>query len=103
VAKAKGLHFDQTVILLGFYARPISIRCGASAFAIRRPVRCWCLLHRASVGHHPPLPLPVAHRTVFKWRKQHLRIKIFYDTSDNAGCIQAKPACGYAESKSAAR
>ena len=34
--------------------------------------------------HRPALQMPLAGRVVFKWIKQHLRIKTFFGTNENA-------------------
>ena len=66
----------------------IPIRCGASAFAIRRPARRWCFSpttspNRPSLSRHSTAAGGVSN-CFSNGFKQHLRIKAFYGNSDNA-------------------
>ncbi len=89
VDKATGLIFDQDVVLTGFYSRqdyPIAIR--RVVYRDLATGKKYCYLTNNFV-----LPaLTIAHlykarwqvELFFKWIKQHLRIKAFYGTSENA-------------------
>ena len=41
-------------------------------------------LHASSTYDRPDLPVPLAGGALFRWIKQHLRIKSFFGTSENA-------------------
>lgn len=89
VDKTTGLIFDQDVVLTGFYSRqdyPITIR--RVVYRDLATGKKYCYLTNNFV-----LPaLTIAHlykarwqvELFFKWIKQHLRIKAFYGTSENA-------------------
>lgn len=93
VDKATGLRFDQTVILTGFYTRrdylaPLR-RIG---FRDLQPGKA--LVFLTNNFAEPALTIAQLYRCrwrielFFKWIKQHLRIKAFYGTSDNAVRVQ---------------
>ncbi len=89
VAKRTGLRFDQTVLLYGFYAqqdfpqalRRIGYRDRETGKALTFLTNNFCV---------PALTIARLYQCrwqielFFKWMKQHLRIKAFYGTSDNA-------------------
>jgi len=89
VAKRTGLRFDQTVVLYGFYAqqdfpealRRIGYRDLETGKALTFLTNNFCV---------PALTIARLYQCrwqielFFKWMKQHLRIKAFYGTSDNA-------------------
>jgi hypothetical protein len=89
VDKTTGLRFDQTVILTGYYARR------AYPEALRRigfcdPQTGKALVFLTNNFTEPALTIAQLYRCrwrielFFKWIKQHLRIKAFYGTSENA-------------------
>jgi hypothetical protein len=93
VDKATGLRLDQTVILLGDYARrdyPAPLR----RIGFRDPQSGKALVFLTNNFTEPALTIAQLYRCrwrielFFKWLKQHLRIKAFYGTSDNAVRIQ---------------
>jgi hypothetical protein len=93
VDKTTGLRFDQTVILTGFSARrdyPEPLR----RIGFRDPQTCKALVFLTNNFTEPALTIAQLYRCrwrielFFKWIKQHLRIKAFYGTSDNAVRVQ---------------
>ena len=89
VDKSTGLRLDQTVVLTGFYARrsyPAVLR----RIAYRDPLTGKKLVFLTNNFTVPALIIAQLYRCrwqielFFKWIKQHLRIKSFYGTSDNA-------------------
>ena len=89
VAKSTGLLLDQTVGLVGFYALrnyPTALR----RIACRDPLTGKKLVFLTNNFTVPALTIAHLYRCrwqielFFKWIKQHLRIKNFYGTSDNA-------------------
>ena len=93
VDKSTGLRFDQTVILTGFYARrayPDPLR----RIGFRDPQTGKALVFLTNNFTEPALTIAQLYRCrwrielFFKWIKQHLRIKAFYGTSDNAVRVQ---------------
>jgi hypothetical protein len=89
VAKATGLLLDQTVGLVGFYALrnyPTALR----RIAYRDPLTGKKLVFLTNNFTVPAPTIANLYRCrwqielFFKWIKQHLRIKNFYGTSDNA-------------------
>ena len=89
VAKSKGLLLDQTIQLTGFYPRrsyPTILR----RIAYRDPLTKKKLVFLTNNFTVPALTITQLYRSrwqielFFKWIKQHLRIKRFYGTSDNA-------------------
>jgi len=89
VEKSTGLRSDQTVILKGFYARkdyPERLR-RISYFDAENHKR---LVFLTNHFHLPALTIAQLYKCrwqielFFKWIKQHLRIKAFYGTSENA-------------------
>jgi hypothetical protein len=89
VNKSTGVRFDQTVVLTGFYsdiAYPEPLR--RIGFVDRKKrKRLTFLTNNFDLS---PLTIARLYRTrwqvelFFKWLKQHLRIKAFYGTSENA-------------------
>jgi hypothetical protein len=89
VDRSTGLMCDQTIMLTGFYS------CQAFATPLRRirfkdPVtgkRLVCLTNNFAL---PAITITELYRCrwqvelFFKWIKQHLRIKVFFGTSENA-------------------
>jgi IS4 transposase len=84
---------DQTVILTGFYARrdyPDPLR----RIGFRDPLTGKALVFLTNNFAEPALTIAQLYRCrwrielFFKWIKQHLRIKAFYGTSDNAVRVQ---------------
>jgi len=62
------------------------MRCGASVISMWKPGEVQVLTNNFTL---PALTIALIYkaagsRTVFKWIKQHLRIKSFYGTSENA-------------------
>jgi hypothetical protein len=93
VAKSSGLRFDQTVVLSGFYSRqqyPEALR----RIGFRDPKTGKALVFLTNNFTEPALTIAQLYRCrwqvelFFKWIKQHLRIKAFYGTSENAVRIQ---------------
>ena len=68
----------------------VGIRAAYAAFAaddvspLRRALRRRAQLRAASSHYRRSLSVPVSGLIVFKWIKQHLRIKVFFGTSENA-------------------
>jgi hypothetical protein len=93
VDKATGLRFDQTVVLSGFYSQqeyPEALR----RVGYRDPQTGKSLVFLTNNFTEPALTIAQLYRCrwqvelFFKWIKQHLRIKAFYGTSENAVRIQ---------------
>jgi hypothetical protein len=93
VDKTTGLRFDQTVVLTGFYARkdyPAPVR----RIGFRDPQTGKDFVFLTNNFSEPALTIAQLYRCrwrielFFKWLKQHLRIKAFYGTSDNAVRVQ---------------
>jgi hypothetical protein len=89
VDKTTGLLFDQTIILQGFYPGkyfPDKLR-RIGFFDTERNKRLFFLTNNFSL---PALTIAQLYKCrwrveiFFKWIKQHLRIKAFYGTSENA-------------------
>ena len=89
VDKSTGLRLDQTVVLIGFYAvrnYPTVLR----RIAYHDPLTGKKLVFLTNNFTVPALIIAQLYRCrwqielFFKWIKQHLRIKSFYGTSDNA-------------------
>lgn len=89
VDKSTGLRLDQTVVLVGFYVLrdyPTVLR----RIAYSDPVSGKKLVFLTNNFTVPALTIAQLYRCrwqvelFFKWIKQHLRIKSFYGTSDNA-------------------
>ena len=89
VDKATGLRFDQTVVLSGFYSQqeyPEVLR----RIGFRDPLTGKSLVFLTNNFTEPALTIAQLYRCrwqvelFFKWIKQHLRIKAFYGTSENA-------------------
>ena len=89
VDKTTGLRFDQTVVMTGFYARrdyPDALR----RIGYRDPQTGQGLVFLTNNFTAPALTIAQLYRgrwqieLFFKWIKQHLRIKAFYGTSQNA-------------------
>ena len=89
VDKSTGLLLDQTVALVGFYALrnyPTALR----RIGYRDPLTGKKLVFLTNNFTVPALTIAQLYRCrwqielFFKWIKQHLRIKNFYGTSDNA-------------------
>jgi hypothetical protein len=93
VDKSIGLRFDQTVVLNSFYVQrgyPEAIR----RIGYRDPVSGQSLVFLTNNFSLPALTVTQVYRSrwqvelFFKWIKQHLRIKAFYGTSENAARTQ---------------
>jgi len=91
--KTTGLRFDQTVVLSGFYSHqqyPEALR----RIGFRDPQTGKALVFLTNNFTEPALTIALLYRCrwqielFFKWIKQHLRIKAFYGTSENAVRIQ---------------
>jgi hypothetical protein len=89
VDKTTGLRFDQTVVTVGFYARqdyPAPLR----RIGYRDPKTGKVLVFLTNNFTVPALTIAQLYHgrwqieLFFKWIKQHLRIKAFYGTSQNA-------------------
>jgi hypothetical protein len=89
VDKTTGLFFDQTVVLSGFYARrayPETLR----RVGCRDPQTGQALVFLTNNFTVPARAIAQLYHCrwqielFFKWIKQHLRIKAFYGTSENA-------------------
>lgn len=89
VDKRTGLRFDQTVVLCGFYAHqayPDALR----RIGYRDPQTGKALVFLTNNFIVPALAIAQLYHgrwrieLFFKWIKQHLRIKAFYGTSENA-------------------
>ena len=93
VDKSTGLRCDQTIILSGFYSRrdyPEVLR----RISFRDPETKKCYVFLTNNFSEPALKIAQLYRCrwnielFFKWIKQHLRIKAFYGTSENAVRVQ---------------
>jgi hypothetical protein len=93
IDKATGLRFDQTVVLSGFYSQrqyPEAVR----RIGFRDLQTGKSLVFLTNNFTEPALTIAQLYRCrwqvelFFKWIKQHLRIKAFYGTSENAVRIQ---------------
>jgi hypothetical protein len=89
VDKATGLRFDQTIVLTGFYTRrdyPDTLR----RIGFRDPESGRRLVLLTNNFIESALTMAQLYRCrwqielFFKWLKQHLRIKSFYGTTENA-------------------
>jgi len=89
VDKSTGLRFDQTVVTAGFYTRrdyPDALR----RIGYRDPKTRKALVFLTNNFTAPALTIAQLYHgrwqieLFFKWIKQHLRIKAFYGTSQNA-------------------
>lgn len=89
VDKASGLQCDQTILLRGFYpgkAYPDRLR----RIRYLDPESGRLLVFLTNSFLLPPLTIAILYRyrwrveLFFKWIKQHLRIKAFYGTTENA-------------------
>jgi Transposase DDE domain/Domain of unknown function (DUF4372) len=89
VDKSTGLHFDQTVVTVSFYAQrdyPDPLR----RIGYRDPKTAKALVFLTNNFTAPALTIAQLYHgrwqieLFFKWIKQHLRIKAFYGTSPNA-------------------
>jgi hypothetical protein len=89
IDKSTGLRFDQTVVLSSFYSRqqyPEALR----RVGFRDPKTGKALVFLTNNFTEPALTIAQLYRCrwqvelFFKWIKQHLRIKAFYGTSENA-------------------
>jgi Transposase DDE domain/Domain of unknown function (DUF4372) len=89
VDKSAGLLLDQTVVLIGFYAFR-NYSAVLRRIAYRDPLTGKKLVFLTNNFTVPALIIAHLYRSrwqielFFKWIKQHLRIKSFYGTSDNA-------------------
>lgn len=89
VDKPSGLRFDQTVVLQHFYARR-HYPDGLRRIGFRDPQTGSALVFLTNNFTEPALVITQLFHCrwqielFFKWIKQHLRIKAFYGTSDNA-------------------
>jgi IS4 transposase len=88
-AKKSGVRFDQTVVLTGFYSHqqyPDALR----RIGYRDPLTGKSLVFLTNNFRVPALTIARLYKSrwqielFFKWIKQHLRIKAFYGTSENA-------------------
>jgi Transposase DDE domain len=90
-----GIICDQTIALDGHYSASITPNiCGASASGTQSPARRWRSSPTSLVGRDhlralqkplaEPAPAKAGVELFFKWIKQHLRIKRFFGTSENA-------------------
>jgi len=93
VDKTTGLRFDQSVVTVGFYARrnyPDALR----RIGYRDPKTGTTLVFLTNNFTVPALTIAQLYHgrwqieLFFKWIKQHLRIKAFYGTSQNAVRLQ---------------
>jgi hypothetical protein len=93
VDKATGLRSDQTVVLSGFYSRQQYYEA-LRRIGFRDPKTGKALVFLTNNFTEPALTIAQLYRCrwqvelFFKWIKQHLRIKAFYGTSENAVRIQ---------------
>ena len=93
VAKASGVRFDQTVVLTGFYSHqqyPDALR----RVGYRDPLTGKRFVFLTNNFRLSALTIARLYKSrwqielFFKWIKQHLRIKAFYGTSENAVRVQ---------------
>ena len=93
VDKKAGVRFDQTVLLTGFYPHqhyPDPLR----RIGYRDPTTKKDLVFITNNFREPATTIAALYKSrwqvelFFKWIKQHLRIKAFYGTSDNAVRVQ---------------
>jgi hypothetical protein len=89
IDKESGILFDQTIFLTGFYSAkdyPVSLR-RVGYYDAEKAKRLVFMTNNFDL---PPLTIAQLYRLrwqvelFFKWIKQHLRIKAFYGTSENA-------------------
>jgi len=89
VKKSLGIRFDQTIILEGFYSHrgyPDTLR----RIGYTDPTTGKKLVFLTNNFSEPALTIALLYKSrwqvelFFKWIKQHLRIKAFYGTSENA-------------------
>lgn len=89
VNKTTGLRLDQTVVLTQFYARR-DYPDGLRRIGYRDPQSGRALVFLTNNFTEPALTITQIYHCrwqielFFKWLKQHLRIKAFYGTSENA-------------------
>ena len=89
VDKTTGLRFDQTVVTVGFYARR-DYSDALRRIGYRDPKTGKALVFLTNNFIVPALTIAQLYHgrwqieLFFKWIKQHLRIKAFYGTSENA-------------------
>lgn len=89
VDRATGLICDQTVLLTGFYARK-DFESPLRRIRYKDPQTCKTLIFLTNNFVLPALTIAALYRCrwqvelFFKWIKQHLRIKTFFGTSENA-------------------
>jgi len=89
VDRKTGVICDQTVVLTGFYShqgfeaplRRIRFKGSRNSQDPHFSDQQLCL---ASLYDHRTIPLPLASGALLQWIKQHLRIKAFFGTSENA-------------------
>jgi hypothetical protein len=97
VDKSTGLRFDQTVRLVNFYASH-DYPDGLRRIGFRDPATGRHLVFLTNNFTEPALTIAQLYRCrwqvelFFKWLKQHLRIKAFYGTSENAVRTQIRIA-----------
>ena len=93
IDKTSGVRFDQTVLLTGFYPHqhyPDPLR----RIGYRDPTTKKDLVFITNNFREPATTIAALYKSrwqvelFFKWIKQHLRIKAFYGTSDNAVRVQ---------------
>ena len=89
VDKTTGLICDQTVVLTGFYSRKVfDAPLRRVKFKDPETGKTSGLsdqqLCAAGADHYPALSLRWQIELFFKWIKQHLRIKAFFGTTENA-------------------
>ena len=93
VTKRRGVRFDQTVVLTGFYSHqqyPEALR----RIGYRDPLTGKSFVFLTNNFRVPALTIAKLYKSrlqielFFKWIKQHLRIKAFYGTSENAVRVQ---------------
>ncbi len=93
VDKTAGLRFDQTVVPRSYYPRHYYPE-GLRRIGFRDPQTGKALVFLTNNFTEPALTITQLYRCrwqielFFKWVKQHLRIKAFYGTSENAVRIQ---------------
>lgn len=89
VDRATGLMCDQTVLLTGFYSRQ-GFQAALRRIRFKDPATAKTLVFLTNNFALAPLTVTELYRCrwqvelFFKWIKQHLRIKAFFGTSENA-------------------
>ena len=89
IDRSTGLICDQTIVLTGFYSKQ-DFDTPLRRVRFKDPITGKCLVFLTNNFALPALTITELYRCrwqvelFFKWIKQHLRIKVFYGTTENA-------------------